>query len=115
MSGSLFINLRRSLRKAFDTLPHQSLLRKLESYRVKDINLAWFSDYLSNRNQVVCVDGTYSDPQPVLTGVPQGSILSLLLFIFYINDLPCCLQFSQILMYDDVTVIYFSGNSISEI
>ena len=81
MSGSLFINLRRSLRKAFDTLPHQSLLRKLKSYKVKDINLAWFSDYLSNRNQVVCVDGTCSDPQPVLTGVPQGSILSPLLFI----------------------------------
>ena len=113
MSGSLFINLRSSLRKAFDTLPHQSLLRKLESFRVKDINLAWFSDYLSNRNQVVCVDGTCSDPQPVLNGVPQGSSLYFLYCI--LMTFPVAFNFSPILMYADVTVIYFSGNSISEI
>ena len=75
MTGAFFIDLR----KAFDTLPHKSLLRKLESYGIKDITLAWFSDYLSNRNQVVCVDGTCSDLQPVLTGDPQGSILGPLL------------------------------------
>jgi len=50
LTGALFIDLK----KAFDTLPHESLLRKLKSYGITDITLAWFSDYLSNRNQVVC-------------------------------------------------------------
>lgn len=63
----------------------------------------------------MCVDGTCSDFQPVLTGVPQGSILGPLLFMLYINDLPSCLQFSQILIYADDTVIYFSCNPMSEI
>ena len=111
MTGALFTDLR----KAFDTLPHKSLLRELESYGIEGITLAWFSDYPSHRNQVVCVDGICSDPQPVLTGVPQRSILGPSLFILYINDLPSCLQFSQILMYADDTVIYVSCNSISEI
>ena len=71
--------------------------------------------YLSDRTQIVCVDGTCSDPQPVQSGVPQGSILGPLLFILYINDLPSCLQFSEVLMYADDTVIYFSGNSIPDI
>ena len=77
-----------------------------------DTPLACFSDYLSDRNQIVCVDGICSDPQPVQSGVPQGSIFGPLLFILYISDLPSCLQFSEILLYADDIVIYFSGNSI---
>ena len=63
------------MKKAFDTLLHTSLLQKLERYGIMDTPLAWFSDYLSDRNQIVCVDGICSDPQPVQSGVPQYSIL----------------------------------------
>ena len=111
LTGALFIDMK----KAFDTLPHMSFLQKLERYRIMDTPLAWFSDYLSESNQMVCVDGICSNPQPIQSGGPQGSILGPLLFILYINDLPSCPQFSEILMYADDTVIYFSGNPISDI
>ena len=57
------------MKKAFDTPLHTSLLQKLERYGIMDTPLAWFSDYLSDRNQIVCVDGICSDPQPVQSGV----------------------------------------------
>ena len=76
LTGSLFIDLK----KAFDTLPHAGLLRKLVRYGITDITVALFSHYLSDRTQIVCVDGTFSDPQPVQSAVPQGSILGPLFF-----------------------------------
>lgn len=111
LTGALFIDLK----KAFNTLPHAGLLQKVKRYGITDITLSWFSDYLADRNQVVCVNGKLSHSLPVLTGVPQDSILGPLFFIMYINDLLSCLQFPQLMMYADDTVIYLSSNSISEI
>ena len=56
-----------------------------------------------------------SSPMHVLSGVPQGSIHGPVLFTLYINELPSCIQFSNIMMYADDTVVYLSFPSTSEI
>ena len=70
-------------RKAFDTINHQILFEKLESYGVRGICLEWFKSYLSNRYQCVDLDGTCSEWLPIKCGVPQGSILGPLLFVIH--------------------------------
>ena len=64
---------------------------------------SWFKLYLNNRRQLVRVDHTTSDMQPVTSDVPQGSILSLLLFLIFINDLPKSVRFVKLLMFTDDT------------
>ncbi len=66
------------LSKAFDTVNHDILLRKMEAYGVRGRELQWFQDYLSGRRQRVCVGKEKSDWARVQKGVPQGSILGLL-------------------------------------
>ena len=69
------------LEKAFDTVNHDILLKKLEHYGIRGIANQWFSTYLSLRRQMVTLDGTSSDYLNVSCGVPHGSILGPLLFL----------------------------------
>lgn len=60
---------------AFDNVPHQRLLHKLSLYGVRGDILKWISAFLSNRTQSVLCEGSTSSPQPVISGVPQGTVL----------------------------------------
>ena len=68
------------LQKAFDTVDHTILLKKLENYGVRGLSNEWFQSYLSNRKQYVSINGFESNIQNISIGVPQGSVLGPLLF-----------------------------------
>ena len=73
------------LKKAFDTVNHDILLRKLEHYGIRESASAWFKSYLSDRKQYVHLNGTDSEMKGITCGIPQGSVLGPLLFFIYIS------------------------------
>ena len=103
------------LAKAFDTVSHNMLLKKLELYGLKGVTLDWFSSYLSGRQQQCVVEGYVSKPKLISCGVPQGSVLVPLLFLIYINYLPGCPLHTEAHMYADDTTINASSVSTAEL
>lgn len=98
------------LLKAFDTVHHGCLLKKLKCYGINGRELDWFTDYLFNRKQYVMYDGSRSDPKHVIHWVPQGYILGPFLFIILVNDMHVIVANvkCQILMYADDTVLIYA-------
>ena len=102
------------LKKAFDTVDHNILLNKMEHYGIRNVANTWFQNYLDNREQFVIINGTESEREKIVCGVPQGSVLGPLLFLIFINDLPNASEFLTLLFADDTTFL-ISGVNIDDL
>ena len=103
-------------KKAFDTVSHEILLKKLKLYGFDLSTLHWFENYLNSRSQGTIVNNFISQTQRVKYGVPQGSTLGPTLFILYVNDLfyKEGVDAKTTIMYADDTVIYTSSDTVEE-
>ena len=91
--------------KAFDTVPHQRLLKKLQSIGIKGKILNWLQDFLIGRKQRVTVNHKFSEWIDVLSGVPQGTVLGPLLFLIFVSEIPDLVK-SHISLFADDTKLY---------
>ena len=100
------------LQKAFDTVDHNILIKKLSYYGIRGISNKWFQSFLSNRTQSVEINGKKSSSLPVEYGVPQGSVLGPLLFLIYINDLHTAIKHSNVYHFADDTSLLNANKSL---
>ena len=99
--------------KGFDTPPHELLKSKLFSYGIGRKTLGWINAFLCFRQQRVVVNGVKSDCAPVVSGVPQGTVLGPLLFSLYITDILVGID-SQIRQFADECVCYCEIRTVED-
>ena len=104
-SIGLFIDFK----KAFDTVNHKILVDKLRVYGIRGLPLQLLESYLSNRFQCVRVGSESSSHCLINVGVPQGSVLGPILFLYYINDLPNVSELMNTILFADDTTLYASS------
>ena len=97
------------IKKAFDTVDHVILLRKLENLGAVCKELAWFRHYLQDRKQSVVIDGVTSAEATMSCGIPQGSVLGPLLFLIFINDAPRGFKDLLTIIFADDTTLQMSN------
>ena len=103
------------LQKAFDTVDHDILLKKLHHYGIRGLANRWFRSYLTNRKQFVSINGVDSNLKSMNFGVPQGSVLGPLLFLIYINDLHCAIKHSTTRHFADDTNLLIRNSSLKKL
>ena len=102
------------LTKAFDMVPVDIMCKKLEKIGIQGSNLNWFRNYLTDRQQFVCIDSTKSTLREIKLGLPQGSILGPIMFLIFINDLPKSTLLYTLLFCDDTTLLA-SGPNLADL
>ena len=103
------------LSAAFDTLNTSTLCSKLQIYGFDEISCAWFKSFLTGRTQRVKIGKTLSDLQGLTSGVPQGGIISPIIFVIYGSDMEVWLKYSSALTYADDTSSSITGKTIEEV
>ena len=91
-------------KKAFDSVPHCRMMKKLSGYGICGNLLRWISNFIQHRQQSVLINGMYSDWINVISGVSQSLVLGPLLFLLYVNDIPDTISCSLKLFADDVKI-----------
>ena len=99
--------------KAFDTVPHNKLLAKLNSFGIDGNLNKWLAAFLQKRSMRVVVEGEHSEYAHVDSGVPQGTVLGPLLFLCHINDLPESVK-SQVRLFADDCLLYREINTTKD-
>ena len=110
-AGSQTVLVLLDFSKAFDKVSHQKLLLKLHIYGIRGPTLKWIQAFLYDRIQTVVLENEKSNTVPVISGVPQGSVLGPILFLMYINDLPDLTK-SKVRLFADDTAIYLKVSSL---
>ena len=103
------------LRKAFDTIDHGLLLKKMEHLGIRGVVNNWLSSYLNNRKQYVEINNVSSDLQNIICGVPQGSVLGPILFIMYINDICNASDLLKMVLFADDTNLFRSSYDLNSL
>ena len=103
------------LSKAYYCITHDLLIAKLAAYGFDHYSLLLIYSYLSNKKQRIKVGSEFSDWLEIKSGVPQGSVLGLLFFNIFINDLLLEVKESEICNFADDTTIYTKGNNIANV
>jgi len=91
--------------KAFDKVPHTRFINKLQACGINDKIENWIRNWLCGKRQRVCIEGKYSEWSDVVSGVPQGSVLGLILFTIFINDIDSNIVNKMLKSADDVKLM----------
>lgn len=100
------------LARAFETIDRNRLIKKMQNYGINDVELKWFMSYLQHRKQYTKYKNCQSETLEIPIGLPQGTQLSVFLFLMYINDIRQIAEEGKIILFADDTVLIVTDKNI---